>query len=509
MAALKSYYTMDMDRLTPKGRSLHRLEQAMLGSKTYDEWLSHAIEHDKTTDAWKWRRNDESELFDYLSIRSRLDNLRKLRANHDDQGLLFALNEGVHGNMGGMGKPVLYTRAKSGTKKLIEDYIDEICDALNYLANPLLETIPYDRRFEFFHRASHCYGRSALMLSGGGALGNFHLGVIKVLLEKKMLPNVISGASAGAFIAAIVGTHKSDELLGMYNDGSLLAGISMGAGKFKFKLSKGELMGLDEVATGIARVVPDLTFQQAYEKTGRSINISISGEEKHQSSRLLNHIASPNVTIRSAVMASCAVPGVFPPVMLHAKNESGEEVPYLPSRRWVDGSFSQDLPAKRLSRMYGVNHFIVSQVNPAVLPLLSDPSLQKGVGGAIMKFSRSLSKEMLRGSLDFMQRQMHLGARTNLVLDTVHALVDQEYTGDINIFPNFRYFNPRKIISAISEEEIQYFLQEGERSTWPKVAAIDYTTRIGRTLDAILGDIERHERHWLRTAPKSVLRAGA
>jgi predicted acylesterase/phospholipase RssA len=47
----------------------------------------------------------------------------------------------------------------------------------------------------------------------------------------------------------------------------------------------------------------------------------------------------------AAVMASCAVPGVFPPVMLMARNVHGEAQPYLPTRRWVDGSIADDLPA--------------------------------------------------------------------------------------------------------------------------------------------------------------------
>ena len=46
--------------------------------------------------------------------------------------------------------------------------------------------------------------------------------------------------------------------------------------------------------------------------------------------------------------------------MLMAKNVHGERQPYVPSRQWVDGSVSADLPAKRLARLYGVNHFITS-----------------------------------------------------------------------------------------------------------------------------------------------------
>ena len=60
------------------------------------------------------------------------------------------------------------------------------------------------------------------------------------------------------------------------------------------------------------------------------------------------------------------------PVRLAARNDQGKKQPYLKSRLWVDGSISDDMPAKRLTRIYGVNHFIVSQVNPHVFPFVTD-----------------------------------------------------------------------------------------------------------------------------------------
>ena len=96
---------------------------------------------------------------------------RNLRARSDHQGLLYALNEGIHGNMGGMGKGVLYRMAKSGTKRLIEDYIDEIDASLKLLAELDDSEIPAQQKMDFFYRANICFGRSALMLSGGGVLG--------------------------------------------------------------------------------------------------------------------------------------------------------------------------------------------------------------------------------------------------------------------------------------------------------------------------------------------------
>ena len=73
-----------------------------------------------------WKVKDRTTLYDYGAIRRRVDIYRDRRARGDDHGLLFALNEGIHGNMGGMGHAELYKRATFGTKELINAYVDEI-----------------------------------------------------------------------------------------------------------------------------------------------------------------------------------------------------------------------------------------------------------------------------------------------------------------------------------------------------------------------------------------------
>ena len=156
-----------------------------------------------------------------------------------------------------------------------------------------------------------------------GSLGHFHAGVVKTLLEHDLLPDVISGSSAGSVIAAILGTHTDAELKLMFKRGptSMLPGNE----------SVEEAVQLDthSVRQMLEAAIPDMTFQEAYEKTGRKISVTIAPLEEHQSSRLMNAITSPNVFIRSAVQASCAVPGIFPPVMLMAKNVYGETQPYF------------------------------------------------------------------------------------------------------------------------------------------------------------------------------------
>lgn len=50
----------------------------------------------------------------------------------------------------------------------------------------------------FLRETRHAFGRTALVLSGGGSFGAFHMGVVRALLDAKLLPRVLAGSSAGA-----------------------------------------------------------------------------------------------------------------------------------------------------------------------------------------------------------------------------------------------------------------------------------------------------------------------
>lgn len=55
-----------------------------------------------------------------------------------------------------------------------------------------------------------------------------------------------------------------------------------------------------------------------------------------------------------------------------SKNSKGETIPYQPSGlKWSDGSIGADLPMVKLSELFNVNFFIVSQVNPHMVPYLN------------------------------------------------------------------------------------------------------------------------------------------
>lgn len=469
-----------------------RLEADMAAASSYEEWKVAAIAHDQKSGVWRWQASDESKHFDYASIRRRLRRLRRLKKKKDYAAVLFALNEGLHGNIDGMGSSALYGKSKFSTKQLIVDYVDEVVGALELLASSKADNIPMKERLDFFRRAQHCYGCSALVMSGAGSLLYFHIGVVKALWLEGVLPNILSGSSGGAIVGSLVSTHSNKYIEKILEPENLVHEIERDQGLFsRFEAFKPEVATTEDVQDALNHLIPDITFQEAFESTGRHLNISIAAAEKHQTSRLLNSITTPNVYIREAVMASAAVPGFYPPVALAAKNDKGKKQPYLPSRRWVDGSLSDDLPAKRLSRIYGVNHFIVSQVNPHIFPFVTDTKRKRDLLTTVKLAAGRTAREWINASASMLEKPLAWNPTINKLTNVGLSIMNQDYFGDINILPDSRFFNPLKLLAHRSIEEIVELIEMGEKATWPKIEMIRVQTKIGKKLDRILQDLDR------------------
>ncbi|MGH8432890.1 MAG: DUF3336 domain-containing protein [Pseudomonas sp.] len=467
---------------SPAKHLLNKMKKA----QNYQQWTEHAAAHDRETGLDEWRSTEPSEQYDYRALRQRFEQLRGLRYGHDYPKLMFALNEGIHGNLAGMGKAELYSQANLGTKQLIHQYIEEVCQALCAIDEVDEAVIPLAEKKDFFLRASQCFGRSALMLSGGAVLGNFHAGVLKALFQEGLLPSIISGSSAGAILAAITCTHADADLLGRLSPENLEIDADTER-KQPGRLNCRPPLDTRHLQLYLERIIPDLTFEEAHRLTGRRLNITVTGLVPRQASRLLNAITAPNVLIRSAVMASCAISGIYPPVTLQAKSASGDQVPYLPELQWIDGSFVDDLPAKRLGRLYGVNHFISSMANPAALLFTPNPDSRPGILQAALnqqiKLTRNVATRVLKLSRDHLRirnatfsRWQHLG----------YNVLAQDYTADINIFLDKRWHNPLKLLAPMPLQELKQIVREGEQATWARMEMVRNCTAISRTLDQIL-----------------------
>ncbi|HET8881397.1 MAG TPA: DUF3336 domain-containing protein [Solimonas sp.] len=464
---------------------LRELDQA----QDYRSWHEIAGELDRLQGTDGWAQDDTSDDFDYLLIQQRLQRIRALRERADVRQLAFELYEGLHGNLGNISNPALYAIARVGSKRLIGDYIDEVSRCLDFICAGEFADFGFDEKIQFFKRTATSFGRSALMLSGGGTLGMFHLGVIKALHGQKLLPRVLSGASAGSIIASAVAVRSDDELDAMFEPGGLDLDAFQSLG-WREIIRGGAVMDSAQLERCLDANIGDLTFVEAFDRTHRIVSITVSPAEAHQQGRLLNYLTAPHVLLRKAVLASCAVPGIFTPVQLEARNYANEIVPYLPNQRWIDGTLSSDLPMLRLARLHNVNHYVVSQTNPHVVPLVAAAERERR---GLAPLAKDLIKQGGSGALRLARKHLdpYGGGR---LLARVDNIVRQRYSGDVNIFPVPSHRRLLRLFANPSADDIQAYIREGERATWPKIERIRLQTQISRTFEACIRRLKNQAR---------------
>ena len=166
-------------------------------------------------------------------------------------------------------------------------------------------------------------------------------------------------------------------------------------------------------------------------------------------------------------------------------------MPWNPSpQRWIDGSVDNDLPMTRLAELFNVNHFIVSQVNPHVVPFLvkeEDSIAQDGqqstsTVAAGPTWLHSLTHLAKGEALHRMHLMAELGIFPNTLTKAVSVL-SQKYSGDITIFPEISYADFPRMLSNPTPEFMMQAQLSGERATWPKLSRIKNHCAIELALD--------------------------
>lgn len=415
--------------------------------------------------------------------------------------MMHLLRTALSRDLGGTDNVDLYRHSYVGTKDLIERYVESTIEAIEAVVthSRLDPGIEYKDLLEGMLFARQSFGRSALLLSGGGTFGMSHIGVLKALFEAQLLPRIISGASAGSIVSAVMCTRTDEEIpevIKSFPHGDLAVfEEKSGDGildHLRRLLTEGSWSDIKHLTRVMRDLTGDMTFQEGYNRTRRILNICVSTASIYELPRLLNYVTAPNVMIWSAVAASCSVPLVFNASPLLVKDPvTGEHLPWNPSpQRWIDGSVDNDLPMTRLSEMFNVNHFIVSQVNPHVVPFLAkDDHLSPGnrLEGDKPEEEEfdwlytltTLAKDEAMHRLQFLAE---IGILPNLATK-LRSILSQRYSGDINILPEMSMNDlPRLLKNPTSEFMIRVCLA-GERATWPKLSRVRNRCAIELALD--------------------------
>lgn len=158
-----------------------------------------------------------------------------------------------------------------------------------------------------------------LVLSGGGARGIMHLGVIKALQEKGIQPNCIAGTSAGAIVGALVSHgYTPDEVLSILLKTNFLKYL-------RPSFNGPGLLRMDKVQELYQELLPHNSF----EKLKIPLTVVATDIEAGES------VYFNSGELIRPLMASSCLPGIFEPIRFQKK-------------LFVDGAVLNNMPIEPL-----------------------------------------------------------------------------------------------------------------------------------------------------------------
>lgn len=249
-----------------------------------------------------------------------------------------------------------------------------------------------------------------LALSGGGARGFAHIGVLKVFAEHEIRFDIITGTSAGSIIGGALAAGMSIEQI------ESMAARTGYANTMRPSFSPRGLLSNAPMGNFLARELPFKRFEDLKIPFGAMVYDLSVGEER---------VMAGTGDLIFAIRASCAVPGVFCPMI----DPDG--------RVLVDGGVSSPLPASA-ARAMGADVVIGVDV--------------LSCGGAFMERPRSALGIAIRSSLSLIRSasvaQHHL---MEIVIEPAIAHLRQDQIRKRDEFITLGEVAARKRINEIIE----------------------------------------------------------
>ena len=153
-----------------------------------------------------------------------------------------------------------------------------------------------------------------------------------------------------------------------------------------------------------------------------------------------------------------------------------------------------------------MNHYIVSQTNPHVLPFVADGKRKQDTLSVLKDATTKTARAWVNAGAITLEKPLSITPALSRMTNLWLSVINQDYIGDINILPSKRYFNPMRLLAFLTEQEIRELVTAGERAAWPKIEMIRVQTKISRTLDRILANWQHdhvmHVKGALRKRPR-------
>lgn len=152
--------------------------------------------------------------------------------------------------------------------------------------------------------------RTAFVLSGGGNLGVSQVGMLRALIERGILPDVVVGTSVGALNGAVIATTPSIDGVDRLTDvwSSLRTGEVFPGGRLARAwnvLSRDDhLFSNEGLQALIERAAPAAMFEQT------AVPLRVVATDLHSAEEVVFAAGR----IAPALLGSTALPGIYPPI---------------------------------------------------------------------------------------------------------------------------------------------------------------------------------------------------
>ena len=328
---------------------------------------------------------------------------------------------------------------------------------------------------------------------------DFHLGIVKALLHYDMLPQILTGSSAGSLIGACIASRTDSELREFLNQeseeiASFFQPVEGSIFDWVWRWARtGAAVDPSSWYDKLHRLMNGTwTFAEAWQRTGRDLFICVyDGSDQ---TRVLNWRSSPDVTIASAVIASSALPHVMQGQRLRIKQRDGKIVPLDDGAgsNYFDGSLKHDVPLDHLNTHFNnlnCRYTIVSQVEPHILPFFYCPQGSPGApeiarrgeglrGGFILSLLERFIKLDMQKYLA-LARDLRLTPRTICEFDDAFL---QKTWGDVTIRPSMEWYDYVNVFSNPTGDRIRGYMRRGMTAAFPHLCQISHRHKIEKCL---------------------------
>lgn len=122
-------------------KKIKEIHKKLKHAKNYEEWKAIADEHDALPQIQESLNTVYSPYYDYEYIEGLKNELKKARADGEIVKLITILRSHSSRNVGNITSQLLYRDAYNSTKKLIEEYQDEIVKCLRVILSSDISNI--------------------------------------------------------------------------------------------------------------------------------------------------------------------------------------------------------------------------------------------------------------------------------------------------------------------------------------------------------------------------------